>query len=154
MTKKKQQIPLADMLRAIDTNNLSFYENLSDDGKKEFSPWLAMRWASNSDSHPEHYLLMVNGLVNVDFSDLNHHPELQWKLLAVCGSGKSHRHSWVAPPKKGKLSRVLAFLRKLYPEAKQCDLEQLETLLDRDSIVQLAESAGLGDKEIKELLKK
>jgi len=150
MTKK---IPLSSMLRAIDRNDLTFYDRLSDEEKKEFSAWLVMRWASCSDSHAEHHLLMVNSLVNTDFSALSGHPELQWKLIAVCGIGSDTRRSWIAPPKKGKTNRVLGFLREVYPEAKGDDLEQLFSMLDKKDIENLAKSYGMSDKEIKELKK-
>lgn len=150
MTKK---IELSNLLRAIDTNDLSFYDRLTDEEKKEFSAWMTMRWASSSDSNPEHYLLMVNSLVNVDFSCLNNHPELQWKLVSICGTGSSNRHSWIAPPKKAKTNRVLNFLREVYPEAKNDDLEQLSGLLDKKDVEELAKSYGMSDKDIKELKK-
>lgn len=150
----KKHIQLSDMLRAIDMNDLSFYENLSDDGKKEFSSWMAMRWGSCSDSNPEHYLLMVNSLVNVDFSALSKHPDLQWKLLSICGTGSHNRHSWVAPPKKEKTDRIFTFLISLYPEMKKSDIEMLKKMLDDSEIKDLAKSAGYSDKDIKELMKK
>ena len=66
---KKVQIPLKEMLSALDNNDFDFYTRLSDEEKKVFSPWLAMRYASAAQGNlSSHYLLMVNDIVNVNFS--------------------------------------------------------------------------------------
>ena len=88
MAKKSAKIPLRTMLQAIDTNDFDFYSRLDKEQRKAFSPWLAMRYASSASGMAAyHYLIMVNHIVNVDFSVFKKHPELQWKLLAVCGQG-------------------------------------------------------------------
>lgn len=149
------QVPLKDMLRALDTNDLGFYQRLDKEQAKAFSPWLAMRYASSANgSDAYHYLLMVNSLVNVDFNTLRNHPHLQWQLLAVCGTGSVAFHPWVPPGKKKKKDRIIDFMRKLYPAHKKVDLELMIELADTNELKQLAVSAGLDDKEIKELFKK
>lgn len=151
---KKHIIPLDDLFRAIDNRDFSFYSRLTDEQKKDFSMWTAIRWATYSDKNQEYYIMAVNGIVNRDFSAMTKHVELQWKLLAACGAGEdSGRRTFMAPPKKEKKNRVLEFLRTTYPEAKNSDLEQLQSMLDKEELVELAKSSGLSDKEIKEILK-
>ena len=82
MAKKKPQIPLNDVMLAIDRKNRSWYDNLSDEQVKAFSAWMMMRYASSvQGGNAASYLFMVNECVNKNFMDLSKHPELQWLLL-------------------------------------------------------------------------
>ena len=85
-------VPLKDVCLAIDKRNKKFYNSLDDEQQKKFSTWLYMRYASSVDSpiFRDHYLQMVNDLVNVNFSDLKNHIELQWLLMSLCGIGKNN----------------------------------------------------------------
>lgn len=152
--KKKAQIPLKDMVSAIDRNDFGFYSRLSDDLKKEFSPWIMMRYASSATgTEAYHYLLMVNDIVNVDFSLLKKHPDLQWKLLAVCGIGHNTYHPFLRPASKRKKGKLEAFLTKQYPTLNKDEIELLVSINDEDEIKKLARDTGMEDKEIKDLFK-
>jgi len=151
---KKVSIPMKDMLKAIDTNDFDFYSRLDAKHKKAFSPWITMRCASSaSSSAAYHYLLMVNDIVNVDFSSLKKHPELQWKLLAVCGQGSQTYHPWLAPAKGKTRSKLHKFLLDIYPNSNESELNLLLAMNDKEDITALAEKHGYSDKEIKELFK-
>ena len=146
------KIPLKDMLSQIDRGNLDYYSTFDADQKKEFSPWMTMRWASTvKGDFSEHYLLMVNGIVNHEFSVLNKHPELQWKLIAVCGIGANQFHQWVKPPKKKGKNKIQEFLSKAYPHAKSDELALLEKVNTKQELIYLAQDMGYSDKEIKDL---
>ena len=152
--KKKASVPLKDMLAAIDRNDFDFYSRLDKDQKKAFSPWLAMRYASSASGQAAyHYLLMVNDIVNVDFSVLKKHPELQWKLLAVCGQGSPAFHPYMAPGRSKKKSKLHKFLLGLNPNLNTEELDLLLAMNDKDDITELAKNNDYSDKEIKELLK-
>lgn len=152
--KKKISLPIKDQMQAIDRNDFDFYSRLDDEHKKAFSPWITMRCASSAQGVAAfHYLLMVNDIVNVDFSLLKKHPELQWKLLAVCGQGSTVYHPWVAPVKKQKKSKLAEFLSKRHPTLSKEELALLISINSEDEIKSLARDMGLEEKEIKELFK-
>lgn len=151
---KKVSIPMKDMLKAIDTNDFDFYSRLDKAHKKAFSPWITMRCASSaSSSAAYHYLLMVNDIVNVDFSSLKKHPELQWKLLAVCGQGSQTYHPWLAPAKGKTKNKLHKFLLSIHPNLNESELNLLLAMNDKDDITLLAKDHGYSNKEIKDLLK-
>jgi hypothetical protein len=153
-TKKEPAIPLREMLKAVDTNDFNFYSRLSTEQKKSFSAWMAMRYASAAQGNAAyHYLLMVNDIVNRDFSALKGHPELQWKLLCVCGIGQPTFHPWIAPGKKRKRSKVQAFLGERFPQLSNSEIDTLEQLNSKNDIRKLAEDFGMQDKDIDELFK-
>lgn len=147
------KIPLGKMLSALDKRDKDFYDNLSDDEKKDFSAWLCMRWASSTSSYSEHYLLMVNDFVNNNFSDFNKHPEMQWKLLSVVGCGKQVKHTWVAPPKKLKKNKLKEFIHSIYPIYSDEELDLYLKINTDDDIIDLAKEYGLDNKDIDQLLK-
>jgi hypothetical protein len=151
---KKAQIPLKEMLSALDRGDKDFYNRLDDELKKAFSPWLAMRYASSCNGmYAEHYLLMVNDLVNHEFTALNKHPELQWKLMALCGAGSNQFHTYLKPPKKKGKNPVQSELSKLFPNLKADELELLDSIHTQDEIKQIFSDAGYSDKEIKDIFK-
>lgn len=153
MTEKKAEVPLFPMLNALDKGDKSFYSTLPPEQQKVFSPWLAMRWLSSTEGrNAEHYLLMTNDLVNHDFTSLIKHPELQWKIMTLCGVGTSQKHAWIPPGKKKGKNKVQAALGRLFPKLKADELELMEKIHTPAEIKTLFKDAGYADKEIKEIL--
>lgn len=143
------------VLPQIDLRNKDYYATLTADEKKEISPYVLMRFMSHvkQQSLIDHHLIMVNEIVNRDFSVFNKHPELQWKLLCLCGIGSKQFHPWLAPGKKQTKSKVQEALYAIYPHYKTADLELLEELLTLDEMTELFVAAGHSDKEVSELCK-
>ena len=152
---RKAQIPLQEVMNALDTRDYEWYNNLSDEKKKAFSAWMMMRYASSVEgaSGPL-YLYYVNECVNKDFSDISKHPELQWKLMATCGQGKKKRHYYVKPPtSRKKKDRISEFLLTIYPHLKSDELQMLLSMNSKEDLQTLAREHGYDDKEIKEIWK-
>ena len=152
---KKPQIPLADVMLAIDRKNRSWYDNLSDEQVKAFSAWMMMRYASSvQGGNAASYLFMVNECVNKNFMDLSKHPELQWLLFTLCGSGKKEFHPYIKPPtSRKKKNKVAEWLSEQYPLMKADEINMLMEINDTEDFKSLAREAGMTDKEIKELFK-
>jgi len=143
-------VPLKDVCLAIDKRNKKFYNSLDQEQQKKFSTWLYMRYASSVDSpiFRDHYLQMVNDLVNVNFSDLKNHVELQWLLMSLCGIGKKQFHPWIKPGKRKEKPKVKTWLAKAFPELKDSELDTLIELNTIDELKDYANQQGLTDKEI------
>lgn len=152
--KKKASTLTLDMeLPAMDLRNMNFYNDLSPEHKKEIGLWLLMRFMSSSQGDAEHHIMMVNDLVNNNFNTLSKHPELQWKLLAMCGTGKKQYHPWIAPGKGVKKNRIEEALMTHFPLMKDSDLEMLLQINTRDDLQQFFKDNAYDDKTIKELFK-
>lgn len=153
-TKKKEStLSLSAELPAMDYKDMDFYKNLSEEHKKEISLWILMRYMSSSQQHAELHLTLVNDIVNVNFSTIAKHPELQWKLLALCGTGKKQYHPWIAPGKKKKKNKLEELLSELNPLMKDEDLALLQRINTLDDFTQYLRDNAYDDKTIKELLK-
>ena len=155
MMAKKPQIPLADVMLAIDRKRRDWYYGLTDEQVKAFSAWMMMRYASSvQGGNAASYLFMVNECVNKNFSDLSKHPELQWLLFTLCGSGKKEFHPYIKPPtSRKKKNRIAEWLSELYPLAKSDEVDLIIKLNDKADLKNLALENGMSDREIKELFK-
>ena len=153
---KKPQIPLKEIMAAIDKKDRNFYNNLSDEQKKAFSAWMMMRYCSSVQGRDAaNYIYLTNELVNFQFMEVSKHPELQWLLLSACGTGKIQFHPYLKPPNaKKKKNKVSEFLYGLYPHSKPEDIELMIKLNTNEELKALAYDYGYDDKTIKDIFGK
>ena len=124
------------MLGAVDRRNKEFYSQLSDEQKKEFSPYMVMRWTSSikgSKQFQEHYLELTNEFLNKDFSVLYKHKKLYWMLASIIGIGRNQYHPWIGVSKKTKKELLADRFSSLYPSLNQ---DELTILLSNKKAVQ------------------
>ena len=153
---KKPQIPLAEVMRAIDKKDRGWYNKLTAEQKKAFSPWMMMRYASSvQGGQAPDYIWMVNELINHKFSDVSKHPELQWLLMTAAGSGKVQHHPYIKQPNaRKKKSKKVDFINEILPHLKQDEIDLLLSINSDDDLKQMAKDFGIDDKRIKEIFKK
>ena len=151
--KKESTLTLAMELPAMDYRDKDFYKNLSEEHKKEISLWILMRYMSSSQSDSDHHIIMINEIVNNNFSTLSKHPELQWKLLALCGTSKKQFHPWIPPPKRAKRNKLEEALILLNPLLKDDELEMLQKINTQADFEEYFRDNALDDKSIKEIFK-
>jgi hypothetical protein len=151
-----EKLDIWDELREADMGNRDFYASLKPTLQKQFSPLVAMRWFSSTQDgsqYRDYILQMTNEMLNIDFFTIAKHPELQWKILALCGVGKSIRRQWIAMPKRRRaLSKVDEFMLQFYPSANDIELEILTKDLTREEFEQFAKSSGCTDIKLKEVI--
>ena len=150
--KKPQALDIFAVLAEVDARNFGYYASLTEEQRKSVAPYVIMRWmssVSNNSTLKEYYLTTVNDIVNVGFWDLAKHPELQWMLLAVCGSGVKVRHQWVPFGKKEATTKVDKLLLSLHPSLNDLELEIVKSKLTLDSVRDLCRGLGMPDDEIK-----
>jgi hypothetical protein len=149
--------PMLDMFKrvlpALDTRNKTLYENLNEEEMKGFSPWLVQRYLSSAESANnaiiEHYLIMTNDIVNVNFSEVKD-PEMTWKLMSMVGIGKSLKHPYIAPGggKRKKKNAFRAWLREQYPHLDDQELDIWISNLDKKSAKDMLEQYHVKDKDV------
>jgi len=146
-------VSLKDGCLAIDKRNKTFYNSLDTEQQKKFSIWLYMRYASSVDDpiFRDHYLEMVNDLVNVNFNDLTKHKELQWLLISLCGIGKKQFHPWIKPGKRKEKPKIKTWLAKTFLNLKDSELDTLIELNTINELKDYANQQGLTNKEIERI---
>ena len=151
--KPASTLTLAMELPAMDYKDKDFYTNLSDEHKKEISLWILMRYMSSCQGDAEQHLTIVNDIVNVNFAALSKHPELQWKLLSICGTNKKQFHPWIPPGKKAKKNRLEEALVSFFPLMKDDELEMFQQINTKEDFEQFFKDNAFDDKTIKEIFK-
>lgn len=150
MTSK---LEIKDVLLALDTKNKKYFSTLSEEHKKQLSMWTLMRFASSTNSNCDYSTVIVNELVNENFTALYKHPELQWLLFTMCGLGSKQFHGWIQPPRKKAKNAKQQVLNDLYSGLNSLELDILEKSMSADDFENLLKSHGYTDKEIRDILK-
>jgi len=141
-------------LSAVDHRNYDFYDNLTDEEKKVFSPYVLMRYVSNSDGDrdiQEWFLTRVNDNVNKDHWSLSkNHKALLWKLFAATGAGMSVKHQYLKMGSKEKAVKIEKLLCDLYPAIKMAEIKMLARQMTAQDKTNLFDSLGFDKKQRKE----
>ena len=89
-------LDLKSTLRAVDMRDKQFYDKMSDEDKKKYSPYMLMRYAASvkgDQFYTEHYIETVNECVNKNLWTLSkNHQKLLWMLTSMCGVFKVMFH--------------------------------------------------------------
>jgi hypothetical protein len=141
-------------LAAVDLRDKNFYDNLTDEEKKDFNPYILMRFVSNVDGDDdlqEWFLEMTNELVNKNHWKLSkNHKGLLWKLYSGVGAGIKAYHPYLAAGKAAKANKIEKLIAELNPTMKMSDVKLLASLMDKNDIEDLFNKLGFDKKQRKE----
>jgi hypothetical protein len=141
-------------LNAVDRKDYSFYDNLTDEERKAFSPYVLMRYTANVQGDrdiQEWFLETTNELVNKNHWDLSkNHKGLLWKLFAASGAGVPAYHPYLAAGKKEKANKIEKLLCELYPAKKMDEIKLLASMMDKKDRDELFDMMGFDKKQRKE----
>jgi hypothetical protein len=153
------KLHISNEMRQLDLKNRDFFDSLTDEEKKKFSPYLMIRWGSCVDGDSTlqaYYLLSTNENLNKNFFDIStsQHKKLQWLLATTVSPGMGvHRHQWIGMKKKESGSnKAEKMLKELFPTFKHDEIKLLATINSKDELKALAREHGWEDKKIKEFL--
>ena len=143
------------VLKAVDNKNYNFYSNLTDEERKELSPFVLMRFVSNVQGQDqdieEWFVEMTNDFVNKNHWQLSkNHKELLWKLLAATGAGMPCYHPYLAAGKKTKTDKFENLLCEIYPSMKLSDIKLMASMMNEKDREELFENMGFDRKQRKE----
>jgi len=141
-------------LGAVDLRNYDFYDKLTDEEKKEFSPYILMRYVSNVDGDrdlQEWFIERTNELVNKHHWVLSkNHKALLWKLFAGCGAGIKTYHPYLKAGSKEKAVKIEKLLVELNPSMKLSDIKLWAKMMDKKDKEELFDKMGFDKKQRKE----
>lgn len=148
------KLDIARELKGVATRNYSFYDSLTDEEKKVFSPYILMRFTANPSGDRDTYEWFVertNELVNKDHFTLGtKHKELLWKLYAATGIGIPLQFQYLAAGRKEKANKIEKLLCELNPATKLSDIKVLVSLMTKSDINDIFEGLGFDKKQRKE----
>lgn len=144
-TKKEPKLKIKDVISAVDSRDYNFYQNLDDDQKKEFSPYVLMRYISNVSGDletQEWFLERTNEMINKNHWNISKgHKGLLWKLYAGVGAGINTFHPYL-PMVKTELNKFEKLIAELNPSMKTEDIKLLASMMSDDDKEELFEKMG------------
>lgn len=150
------KLSIKNEMAQFDRKNRDFYDELTDEEKKKFSTFLMIRFGASVSGNADlqaYYLMATNERLNKNFFELGKHPKLQWLCATTISPDMGNQfHYWLAAKKKEGNNKIAKFLAKLYPNAKQDELELLATMTDSKQLKAIAKEMGMEDKDIKKEL--
>ena len=150
-----------EMIPALDGGMRELWDAAGEDGQKEIKGdlWNLNRYMSVLDDNTrfppyqkytreekELAVFKTNEYYNKNWAILgNKHPKLQWLILCQCGNtGKKEFHPWIGFKKKnGDDGKVVNFLKSIYPNMKEDEVELLARISTKKEIKELAQEHGI-----------
>ena len=124
------KLHISNEMREFDRKTRSFFDELTEEERKKFSPFLMIRWGSSVEGSrelQEFYVIATNERLNKHFFDINttRHKKLQWLMAtSVSPDLGTHRHTWVAPSKKTSAKNShQRQIAKLFPALRDDEVE-------------------------------
>lgn len=152
------KIDIFAILKYMDEGNFRIYETISQDEEmlKEFEtnlPWVIKQWMTGAVKNNDHRRLIENfdSLCNIGWFEFG--PELQTKLLACCGSGKSVKHKFYKVKANKSTNKILDLFRKRYPDIRQEQVSMWIRKHDTIDFEGLLDTLGIQKDERKVLTK-
>jgi hypothetical protein len=152
---ESDKLSIKSEMSAFDRKDRNFYDSLTDEEKKKFSPYLMIRYGSavsgNADMQA-YYLMSTNERLNKHFFDVNtaQHKKLQWLMATTISPGMGNQfHQWIAPKKKTTDNKNMNFLRDLHPHLKEDEIRLLSELNTKDDLKEYARGLGWEERVIK-----
>jgi hypothetical protein len=146
------RLHISNEMREFDRKDREFFDKLTDEEKKKFSPFLMIRWGSSVEGPrelQEFYVIATNERLNKHFFAINasRHKKFQW-LMATSVSPKmgTYRHTWISPKKRDKAdSAKKKQLQELFPDRRDDEIELLSRIVTQQEINEHIAKHGSAD---------
>ena len=153
----EDKLSIRSEMAAFDRKNREFYDSLTDEEKKKFSPFLMIRYGATVTGNTDlqaYYLMSCNERLNKNFFDINtaQHKKLQWLMATTVSPGMGTQyHQWLAAKKREGTNnnKAVKFLRELHPELREDEIRLLSEINSKDELKKYARQLGWDDKRIK-----
>lgn len=143
-------INIFDVFKNINTHNITFFDTLTDKEQKAFVPYAIQRWMISTPNLLQ--LMLLNEIPNKYLnSHVSKHPALMYKLLLVCGNGKTPHYQYIPPKTKASKSSLIIQVIKEYYQISSKKAEDYATLLSIDDVKDLAYLMGYPTSDISKI---
>jgi hypothetical protein len=143
-------INIFEVFKNINTHNITFFDTLTDKEQKAFAPYAIQRWLISTPNLSQ--LMLLNEIPNKYLnSQLSKHPSLIYKLLLVCGIGKTPQYQYTPPKTKSSKSSLIIQVIKEYYQVSSKKAEDYATLLSIDDVKDLAHLLGYAASDISKI---
>lgn len=147
-----EKLDIFRVLNQADRKSVSFYEHLSEEEKKAYSPFLVQRWLSGTSDVRQ--VVFLNEILNPYVFSLQHHKQLLWFLTTICTNEKPRKYFWNKLPGRQASSKpeTLNVISQYFGYSKKQASDVLN-LLTYEDINWYAEQLGKQPDELAKLKK-
>lgn len=156
----KPKIDLFLILKHLDSNDYTVYQQLSEDKEliKEFEKqvgWLIPQWMTCGVMENGHREMITRWIEKADqvWGSLAEYPELRTKLLAACGMGQPMKHKFTKPKGIKRKDPIYDLVLELYPGARPEEVPLFLKETSLEELLDLCKSVGYQKEEL-ELVEK
>ena len=139
---EKQDFDLFEALAAIDKKDYGYYDNLTDEQKRKFVPYMIILFVSTVKGSYElqnYYLSSTNYHANKYLFNENvqKNPKLQWLMLCAASPGVGKQFHTYLPHIRDRVSKlketakkqdIKEYYKKIYPNADQTLIDEISQL--------------------------
>ena len=153
---EEHKLDIFEALSAVDRRDGDWFGQQPEDARKTFAPPVFVRWASTiNGSAAADTLMMTNEFVNVNLWEIaSEHPELVFRLAAMCGAGTRQRHEWLAMAgRKRAANKAYDLLCEFHRNLSENEIDLMFRLHTRVSFLAFVDDTGVPPETAKEAMK-
>lgn len=143
----ERQLDLWSFLGQLSKRDLTAYDRLTDEQKKEAAAFVIMRWLTGTADPAQ--IVRLNTFVNPYAFSLGQEKGLLFKLLAASCTNSGGRYTWLKAP-GSKSAKLRLEVIKAYYGVSTKEATGYTTVED-DTIIQMAEELGWDEEQLKKL---
>lgn len=141
-----ERLDIFEVLRNINKKNYNYVQDLDEDQRKQFSPYIVNQWLCCSNSALQ--IVLMDNLVNRRLFKLSKHPNLIYKLFCIAAVDKNARYTWLY--KKAEKSDTIDIISK-YLNCTKRDASRDKDYFSSTDIKEMIITLGYQPSEIKKL---
>lgn len=149
------KLHISNEMAQFDKKNRDFYDELSEEEKKKFAPFLMIRYGSCVQGSPDlqyFYLISTNERLNKKFfsipgSSERNHKKLQWLVATTVSPDVGiQRHNWISTKKK-EPNGIKKQIAELYPHLKDDEIELMSKINTKKDVDEYIKKLGQESKK-------
>ena len=141
-----------DFIKQIINDNPKFWNELSDKERKEFNPYMIIRWFRGAQRNRNYHIVATNEVVNKFVFSLRDHPQLLFQLLCLANGTKEYTRLEFIKRTITNMPESLRIVQEYYCYNEQQALDVMK-ILDINDILDIADALGVSNDVIKKLEK-
>ena len=145
----KEKLDIFDLLKRVDSGDVTFYDNLDPNLQKQFAPVVACRWMAGTQSPVQ--IKLVNEFVNRYVFALHQHKGLLYRMMVVASDGSAKPYHWMKKKTKGGTRPVSAEIIEARLECSEREAIDYSKLLDEATVLSYVQELGYDDAYIKKV---
>lgn len=147
----EHKVDIFKILDSLSLGDKNIWESFSEEEQKSIAPLILMRWLSGTSSQRQ--IVYLNELANHLIFTLSKHPNLLMKVLSCCTDKRPSRYQWIGQKKTNSAKKLSIKVLQEYYNYSAREANKFLHLLNKDDMIQMAESLGWEKEEITKLKK-